>query len=153
MIAVALAGDPALLIADEPIAALDVTMQADLTRLIAHLRRERSMGLIWVTRDLASMAGIVDRVVVVYAGRIMEMASVNRLYESPRHPYTQALFASLPRLDRRRGTAVAGVPPRPGRAPSGCPFAPRCAYSTSHCAELPPLFEIGDSLVACWHAS
>jgi ABC-type dipeptide/oligopeptide/nickel transport system ATPase component len=101
MIAQALAGDPALLIADEPTTALDPTVQAEIVRLIARLRRERGMGLIWVTHDLALMAGIVDRVLVMKSGRIVEDAAVDDLYRAPRHPYTRALLAARPGMERR----------------------------------------------------
>jgi len=151
MIASALAGDPALRIADEPTTALDVTVQAQLARLIVQLQRERQMGLIWVTHDLALMAGIVDRVVVMYAGRIMEMAPAGALYFAPRHPYTVALLASLPRLDRKRSPVLPGAPAPPGGvAQPGCPFAPRCSKRIDKCDEVPPLLEIGESLAACW---
>jgi len=149
MIAAALAGDPALLIADEPTTALDVTVQADIARLIVQLQRERQMGLIWVTHDLALMAGIVDRVVVMYAGRIMEVAPVAALYFAPRHPYTVALLASLPRLDRKRASPLPAPQAQAAQA-AGCPFAPRCGRRMAKCEDLPPLFEIGDSLAACW---
>jgi oligopeptide/dipeptide ABC transporter ATP-binding protein len=149
MIASALAGDPALLIADEPTTALDVTVQSEIARLIVQLQRERQMGLIWVTHDLALMAGIVDRVVVMYAGRIMEMAPVSSLYFAPRHPYTVALLGSLPRLDRKRAAPLPAATAM-SSAGAGCPFAPRCAKRMAACREMPPLFEIGDSLAACW---
>jgi oligopeptide/dipeptide ABC transporter ATP-binding protein len=152
MIAAALAGEPSLLIADEPTTALDVTVQAALVRLIAGLQRERRMGLIWVTHDLALMAGVVDRVVVMYAGRVMESAPVDALYDAPQHPYTQALLASLPRLDRGRGPALAGAPPDLSRPVSGCAFAPRCAARMPRCEVAPPMFASGASQVACWLA-
>jgi ABC-type dipeptide/oligopeptide/nickel transport system ATPase component len=101
MIAQALAGEPALLMADEPTTALDPTVQAEIVRLIARLRRERGMGLIWVTHDLALMAGIVDRVLVMRSGRIVEDAAVDDLYRAPQHPYTQALLATRPSMDMR----------------------------------------------------
>jgi len=150
MIASALAGDPALLIADEPTTALDVTVQAELARLIARLQRERQMGLIWVTHDLALMAGIVDRVVVMYAGRIVEMAPVESLYRAPLHPYTVALLESLPRLNTPRGRILAGAPPRVDRTLTGCAFAPRCASRMAQCSETPPLFSRGETHAACW---
>jgi oligopeptide/dipeptide ABC transporter ATP-binding protein len=150
MIAAALAGEPALLIADEPTTALDVTVQAELARLIAQLQRERQMGLIWVTHDLALMAGIVDRVVVMYAGRIVEMAPVERLYVAPLHPYTAALLESLPRLDKPRGRILAGAPPRVDRSLTGCAFAPRCDYRMAQCSQTPPMVSHGDSQAACW---
>jgi oligopeptide/dipeptide ABC transporter ATP-binding protein len=152
MIAAALAGDPALLIADEPTTALDVTVQADLVRLIAGLQQERRMGLVWVTHDLALMAGVVDRVVVMYAGRVMESAPVAELYRAPKHPYTAALLGSLPRLDSGRGRVLAGTPPDLSRPVSGCVFAPRCAARMARCDEAPPMFASGTSQVACWLA-
>ena len=155
MIACALAADPALLIADEPTTALDVTVQAEIVRLIRTLQRERGMGLVWVTHDLALMAGIVDRVVVMYAGRVMETAPVDRLYAAPRHPYTQALLGSLSRLDQKRGErgrALPGQPPDPRSQPTGCVFAARCSSRFDRCAETPPMFVSGASAVACWKA-
>jgi len=154
MIAAALAGDPALLIADEPTTALDVTVQANLVSLIAEQRKERRMGLVWVTHDLALMAGIVDRVVVMYAGRIMETAPVASLYRAPQHPYTVALLNSLPRLDTpRRPAPLAGAPPDLARPPSGCPFAPRCAHRMARCDTPPPMLPSSDSQIACWLAA
>jgi oligopeptide transport system ATP-binding protein len=153
MIAAALAGDPALLIADEPTTALDVTVQAELVRLIAGLQRQRGMGLLWVTHDLALMAGIVDRVVVMYAGRVMESGPVAALYANPRHPYTIALLESLPRLDQGRGRVLAGGPPDLTRPTSGCVFAPRCSARMPRCMQAPPMFAAGDSHVACWLAA
>nr|WP_321983955.1 ABC transporter ATP-binding protein [uncultured Lichenicoccus sp.] len=150
MIAIALAGQPRLLIADEPTTALDVTVQAELVRLIRGLQRERGMGLVWVTHDLALMAGVVDRVVVLYAGRVMESAPVDLLYARPLHPYTVALLESLPRFEagppRVRAHATRDVAP----AAEGCPFAPRCPHRFARCAQMPPLFEDRGSLAACW---
>ena len=153
MIAAALAGDPSLLIADEPTTALDVTVQAELTRLIRGLQRERGMGLVWVTHDLALMAGVVDRVIVMYAGRIMETAPVERLYAAPRHPYTRALLDSLPRLDQARGSrgrTLAGQPPDLSAPSAGCVFAPRCPRRFARCGEAPPMLAAGDTRAACW---
>ena len=153
MIASALAGDPSLLIADEPTTALDVTVQAELTRLIRRLQRERGMGLVWVTHDLALMAGIVDRVIVMYAGHIMETAPVETLYASPRHPYTSALLESLPRLDQARGVrgrTLAGQPPDLSKPSAGCVFAPRCARRFSRCDVAPPMLHAGETSAACW---
>ncbi len=153
MIAMALAGDPQLLLADEPTTALDVTVQAELVRLIRRLRTERDMALVWVTHDLALMAGIVDRVVVMYAGQVVETAPVQALYARPRHPYTQALLDSLPRLDQplgARGRPLAGQPPDPATPAPGCPFAPRCPRRFARCDVAPPLLPDGDSRAACW---
>ena len=153
MIACALAADPALLIADEPTTALDVTVQGEIVRLIGTLQRERGMGLVWVTHDLALMAGVVDRVVVMYAGRVMETAPVARLYASPLHPYTQALLGSLSRLDQpvgERGRPLSGQPPDPRHAPVGCVFAERCPQRFARCTEAPPMFVSGESAAACW---
>ena len=153
MIATALAGQPRLLLADEPTTALDVSVQSEIVRLILRLRAERGMGLLWVTHDLALMAGIVDRVVVMYAGRVMETAPVDALYGRPRHPYTQTLLASLPRLDRphRPRAALPAEVTAPGHgAQTGCPFAPRCPRRFSACDTLPPLFTDGATQAACW---
>jgi oligopeptide/dipeptide ABC transporter ATP-binding protein len=153
MIAAALAGDPALLIADEPTTALDVTVQANLVSLIAAQQRERGMGLIWVTHDLALMAGIVDRVIVMYAGRIMESAPTASLYAAPRHPYTIALLQSLPRFDAPRRRALTGQPPDPAHPTTGCPFAPRCPSRMPQCDKPPPTLPHRGSLIACWLAA
>ncbi len=156
MIASALAAGPPLLIADEPTTALDVTVQAEIVRLIRRLQRERGKGLVWVTHDLALMAGIVDRVVVMYAGRVMETAPVDHLYTAPRHPYTQALLGSLSRLDQpvgRRGRPLAGQPPDPRETLAGCVFAERCPHRFARCAEAPPMLQAGASTVACWKAA
>ncbi len=153
MIAMALAGEPRLLLADEPTTALDVTVQAELVRLIRRLRVARDMGLVWVTHDLALMAGIVDRVVVMYAGQVVETAPVEALYERPRHPYTQALLHSLPRLDQppgTRGRPLGGQPPDPATPSHGCRFAPRCPRRFARCDIAPPLLPDGDSHAACW---
>jgi oligopeptide/dipeptide ABC transporter ATP-binding protein len=150
MIAAALAGGPSLLIADEPTTALDATVQGEIARLVRALRIERGMGLIWVTHDLALMAGIVDRAVVMYAGRVVETAPVDALYAAPLHPYTAALLDSLPRLDRPRGRTLSGQPPDPAAPPQGCPFAPRCPRLFARCAEAPPMIERGPSAAACW---
>ncbi|QKE89233.1 ABC transporter ATP-binding protein [Lichenicola cladoniae] len=149
MIATVLAGQPRLLLADEPTTALDVSVQSEIVRLILRLRAESGMGLLWVTHDLALMAGIVDRVVVMYAGRVMETAPVDALYAQPRHPYTRTLLASLPRLDRPHRPRAA-MPAEAGVPGTGCPFAPRCPQRFSACDTLPPLFDDGTSQAACW---
>jgi len=143
MIAMALACDPAVLVADEATTALDVTIQAQIVELIARLQSELGMAVVWITHDLGVVAGIADRVAVMYAGRIVESAPVDDLYASPRHPYTQGLLASLPVLGDRRATlaAIGGLPPDPVALPAGCAFWPRCPVRGSERCEtsVPPL--------------
>jgi oligopeptide transport system ATP-binding protein len=155
MIAMALACSPTLLIADEPTTALDVTIQAQILALVTRLRRELGMAIIWITHDLGIVAGLCDRVVVMYAGQIVETAPVDRLYQAPRHPYTLGLLRSIPRLDhstRERLVPIDGVPPDPIHLPPGCPFEPRCPYRIATCAERNPRLEpIGPNhSIACW---
>jgi len=155
MIAMALACDPTLLIADEPTTALDVTIQAQIVELMIHLREQYGMSMIWITHDLGVVAGLADRVMVMYAGFIVEEASVDELYEHPRHPYTQALLEALPRVDRRRDSrlkSIPGAPPSLLVEPRGCPFTARCEYVFDRClAENPPLLSVGLShRTACW---
>lgn len=155
MIAMALAGRPELLIADEPTTALDVTVQAELVRLIRELQVETNMGLIWITHDLSLMARIADRVLVMYAGSIVEEAPADVLYARPRHPYTAGLLGSISRLDQPRGQrarAIPGMPPALDKPISGCAFAPRCPIRFEKCSEAPPFFRTGEkSAAACWH--
>jgi len=155
MIAMALACDPTLLIADEPTTALDVTIQAQIVELMIHLREQYGMSMIWITHDLGVVAGLADRVMVMYAGFIVEEASVDELYEHPRHPYTQALMEALPRVDRRRDSrlkSIPGAPPSLLVEPRGCPFTARCDYVIDRClAENPQLLSVGLShRTACW---
>ena len=155
MIAMALACAPGLLIADEPTTALDVTIQAQIIELVKRLKQELGMAIIWITHDLGVVAGMADRVIVMYAGYIVEEAEVFDLYESPLHPYTLALMAALPRADRRRGQslkAIRGVPPNLLVEPRGCPFAPRCEYVIEKCIqENPALCEASPAhKIACW---
>jgi oligopeptide transport system ATP-binding protein len=155
MIAMALALDPAVLIADEPTTALDVTVQAQVMDLLAQLQRETGMGLILITHDLGVAAGVADRLAVMYAGRIVETGPVRDLYRNPAHPYTRGLMASIPRPDRPgRLTPVAGAPPSLARIPSGCPFHPRCPYRRGRdvCAQdCPPLQRVGDGHGSACH--
>jgi len=156
MIAIALACDPAVLIADEPTTALDVTIQAQILALLAELKRSRGMAMALITHDLGVVAGVADRVAVMYGGRIVELGSVNQVLKSPQHPYTRALLASMPRLDApdtARLQAISGQPPNPRRLPSGCAFHPRCDIATEICSTQCP--ELANSLprVACHHAS
>jgi oligopeptide transport system ATP-binding protein len=155
MIAIALACDPSLLIADEPTTALDVTIQAQITDLVIRLQEQMGMAIIWITHDLGVVAGLADRVVVMYAGYIVEEADVDSLYDDPRHPYTQALLAALPRADRRRDRrlpSIPGAPPNLLVKPQGCPFAPRCTFVLDHCqAENPMLTPAAPGhKIACW---
>ncbi len=155
MIAMMLACNPSLLIADEPTTALDVTIQAQIVDLTVRMREILSMAMIWITHDLGVVAGLADRVVVMYAGSIVEEADVDSLYEKPRHPYTIALLAALPRVDRRRDArlkSIPGAPPNLHRKPHGCPFAPRCDYVIDRCRqEQPPLIPISPTQrAACW---
>jgi oligopeptide transport system ATP-binding protein len=155
MIAMALACEPSLLIADEPTTALDVTIQAQILELVEHLRDKLNMAVIWITHDLGVVAEIAERVIVMYAGLVVEEALVDDLYEAPRHPYTQALLAALPRVERRRDQrlrSIPGAPPNLLVQPKGCPFVARCEYVIDRCTEeMPPLIQVGQGhQTACW---
>jgi oligopeptide transport system ATP-binding protein len=155
MIAMALACNPSLLIADEPTTALDVTIQAQIVELVKELREKIGLSIIWITHDLGVVAGLAQRVIVMYAGYIVEEADVDELYDHPRHPYTLALMAALPHAERRRAgrlKSIPGAPPNLLVAPVGCPFAPRCEYAMEKCkTENPALRPIGrDHTIACW---
>jgi peptide/nickel transport system ATP-binding protein len=157
MIATALAGGPSVLLADEPTTALDVTIQAQILRLIKRLRAETGTAVVLITHDLGVVADMADRVLVMYAGRIVETAPVEALFAAPRHPYTWLLLRSLPRLDddpKARLPVIDGTVPAAGAWPAGCRFAPRCPLATAHCREAEPeLTPIGDRrTVACWHS-
>ena len=141
MIAIALACDPKVLIADEPTTALDVTIQAQILDLVTRLRRELGMAIIWITHDLGVVAGLADQVMVMYGGLIVERAPVKTLYANPQHPYTRALLSTLPRLDEDRPErleSITGQPPNLLRAPRSCPFAPRCPHSLRPLPEREP---------------
>jgi len=155
MIAIALACDPSLLIADEPTTALDVTIQAQIIELVVQLRERLGMAVIWITHDLGVVAGLADRVIVMYAGYIFEEADVDTLYNDPRHPYTLALLAALPRADRRRDRrlmSIPGAPPSLLAMPEGCPFTSRCGYALDRCrTENPRLTPVAAGhQIACW---
>ncbi|QPC42515.1 ABC transporter ATP-binding protein [Kaustia mangrovi] len=155
MIAMALANDPELLIADEPTTALDVTVQAQILDVLRDLQTRLGIGLALVTHDLGVVAGMADRVAVMYAGRIVEQAPVDTLFADPRHPYTRGLIAAVPRLDRteERLTGIEGTPPSLLSRPSGCAFAPRCPMAARQCREVRPALEpAGHSLAACHFA-
>ncbi|MFT5993967.1 MAG: oligopeptide transport system ATP-binding protein, partial [Bradymonadia bacterium] len=141
MIAMALLCGPELLIADEPTTALDVTIQAQILELLNELRRERGTSIILITHDLGVVAGMADRVLVMYAGRVMERATTRALFKTPQHPYTVGLLNSLPRLDDldQRLVAIPGQPPLMTADKVGCPFAPRCAFAEDKCRTEAPL--------------
>ncbi|MBB0228134.1 ABC transporter ATP-binding protein [Streptomyces calidiresistens] len=148
MIAMALALEPDLIIADEPTTALDVTVQAQVMELLAELQREFHMGLILITHDLGVVADVADRIAVMYAGRIVETAPVKELYAAPAHPYTKGLLESIPRLDHKGKElyAIQGLPPSLTALPSGCSFHPRCPLATERCTtERPPLHPVLDA--------
>ena len=154
MIAMSLALDPDLLIADEPTTALDVTVQAQIMDLLDELRRERDMGLILITHDLGVVAEVADRIVVMYAGRIMEQADARSLYSQPGHPYTAGLMESIPRLDMKGHelASIKGLPPNPSDTPSGCPFHPRCHRAEDECREKrPELHDLGTGRLSACH--
>ncbi|TAM73244.1 MAG: ABC transporter ATP-binding protein [Chloroflexota bacterium] len=154
MIALALSCDPKLLVADEPTTALDVTIQAQILDLIARLQRETGASLLLITHDLGVVAEVVQRVVVMYAGKVVEEGSVADLLESPKHPYTKGLLASIPSRGKRgdRLNVIKGTVPNPFRMPVGCRFNPRCPYAFEPCADYePPLDQVGpDRSAACW---
>ena len=145
MIAMALACNPKVLIADEPTTALDVTIQAQIIALVKRLQRELGMAVVWITHDLGVVASLADRVAVMYAGRIVEQGTVDDIFTRPRHPYTLGLLRSLPRLDKaHRGIIqeIPGSPPNASDLPPGCAFAPRCTYNTAQCTQtLPALMD------------
>ncbi len=156
MIAMALACEPSLLIADEPTTALDVTIQAQILELLRDLQQRLGMSILIITHDLGVIAELVDEVVVMYAGKVAEKAPVHALFEDPQHPYTIGLLGSIPRLDveRERLATIEGMVPSPANLPAGCRFAPRCPFADGRChGEPPPLRELGPGhLVACWKA-
>jgi dipeptide transport system ATP-binding protein len=152
MIASAIAGRPRLLIADEPTTALDVTVQAQVLALLARLRAEHAMALLLITHDLAVVSETADRVIVMYAGQVMETGAVPGIFETPLHPYTQALLDALPEhnLDRARLATIPGVVPGAYDRPAGCLLAPRCRYAVERCrAERPPLEPVGGGSARC----
>ncbi|MBE1551543.1 oligopeptide/dipeptide ABC transporter ATP-binding protein [Mycobacterium sp. OAS707] len=155
MIAMALALEPDVLIADEPTTALDVTVQAQILRLLDDLNRERDLAIVLITHDLGVVAEIADRVLVMYAGQIVENATLDETFYDPQHPYTWGLLGSLMRLDQTRGTRLAQIPGQPPSLlapPQGCRFAPRCPHRFDKCDELPPLQARvgGEHLDRCW---
>ena len=155
MIAMGLSCNPQLLIADEPTTALDVTIQAQIVDLVTRLQSELGMAIIWITHDLGVVAGLADRVLVMYAGFIVEEGPVDVIYGQPRHPYTLGLLRSIPRLDlgrQKRLIPIEGLPPDLLDPPQSCPFAPRCPFVIDKCLEEnPPLMAISAvRSSACW---
>ena len=156
MIAMALACEPRLLIADEPTTALDVTIQAQILDLMRRLQDEMHTAIILITHDLGVVAEVADEVLVMYAGRVVERAPVQALFDAPQHPYTVGLLGSIPRLqgEQRRLASIEGQVPSPLRLPAGCRFAERCPFADARChAESPPLRDVADGHAsACWKA-
>ena len=155
MIAMALSCEPKLLIADEPTTALDVTIQAQILDLMKRLRQELGMSLIMITHDLGVVAGIADRINVMYAGHIVETGTVDEIFHNPRHPYTLGLLRSIPRLDeprREKLVPIEGLPPDLVDPPQGCPFQPRCPYAIERCVPDMPTLEpvVAGHRIACW---
>jgi oligopeptide transport system ATP-binding protein len=154
MIAMALACNPKLLIADEPTTALDVTVQAQILELIRSVCQEFGSAVMLITHDMGVVAGMTDRIVVMYAGHVIESAPTDELFANPRHPYTLGLLSCIPRLDERRQetlTPIEGAPPDLLNPPVGCPFAPRCGFVMDVCRKFPPLRPVGPNHVAaCW---
>lgn len=155
MIAMALACNPRILIADEPTTALDVTIQAQIIDLVKELKNKLGMSVIWITHDLGIIAGLADRVMVMYAGYVVERSTVGPVYADPRHPYTLGLLGSLPRVDGRHARRLVNIDGRPPdllQEPTNCPFAPRCEYAIDTCWEINPTLrqvEAGHE-IACW---
>lgn len=155
MIAMALILSPKLLIADEPTTALDVTIQQQILALVAEERRKRNMSMLWITHDLGVVANLVDRLIVMYAGRIVESGTVKEIFTNPQHPYTYGLLSSLPSASdksRKRLTSIAGVPQKPWLVGQSCSFAPRCFNATQECrSQIPQLSGTLEKSVACFH--
>ncbi|HEX6296022.1 MAG TPA: ABC transporter ATP-binding protein, partial [Burkholderiales bacterium] len=156
MIAMALACEPALLIADEPTTALDVTIQAQILELMRALREELGTAIILITHDLGVIAELADDVIVMYAGKVVERCAVPRLFAEPQHPYTIGLLGSIPRLDleQERLSAIEGFVPDAAAMPAGCRFHPRCPFSVSRCREESPELKavLPGHFAACWRA-
>ena len=154
MIAMAIACEPRLLIADEPTTALDVTIQAQILDLLADLQQRLGLSILFITHDLGIVAGLCARVAVMYAGRIVETGPVEAIFGEPAHPYTQGLLRSTPDIDdvAERLVAIEGAPPSLLDPPKGCPFRPRCPIAVQRCIERPPLRAAGGSIAACWKA-
>jgi oligopeptide/dipeptide ABC transporter ATP-binding protein len=153
MIAIAIANDPDVLIADEPTTALDVTVQAQILDVIQDIQHKFRAGVVFITHDLGVVARIADRVQVMYAGRTVERGDVESIFQNPTHPYTRGLLASLPALGRERLTPIPGAPPNMLRPPSGCAFRPRCPFAEEICAgDIPDLHPLLGLETACVRA-
>jgi peptide/nickel transport system ATP-binding protein/oligopeptide transport system ATP-binding protein len=153
MIAIALACDPKLIIADEPTTALDVTIQAQILELMIEVRERLGMSILLITHDLGVVAEMCDEVVVMYAGKVVERGPVAEVFTSPQHPYTEALLQSIPMLGMTQAEplrVIRGTVPSPLDWPEGCRFAPRCDNAFEKCGEQPPLFDLGGRHSACW---
>lgn len=153
VIAMALACNPELLIADEPTTALDVTIQAQILDLLKDLQKEYNSAIMFITHDLGVVADTCDKVVVMYAGKVVEHTDVDSLFESPKHPYTRGLLNSIPRIDEDQEEleAIDGNVPSPTKRPKGCPFAPRCPFAQDICHEqLPQMEEVDGTKTRCW---
>jgi oligopeptide/dipeptide ABC transporter ATP-binding protein len=155
MIAMSIACNPDLIIADEPTTALDVTIQAQIVELMKRLQREFNLTVIWISHDLGVIAGIAETVNVMYAGHIVERGPVRSIYKNPHHPYTVGLLGSMPRLDHTTSEKLVSIPGRPPESSDmlGCVFAPRCRYADQKCvAEMPPITQLDAAhQVRCWH--
>lgn len=155
MIAMAISCNPAILLADEPTTALDVTIQDQILRLVKSLATDLQMATVLITHNLGAVAGLSNRIIVMYAGQIVEMAESNELFHNPLHPYTEGLLSSIPRVDaeeQKRLFSIKGKLPSPIFIPKGCSFAPRCAYAFDTCSEQPPSLEDNGKghFVSCW---
>ncbi|MGN7399417.1 ABC transporter ATP-binding protein [Cytobacillus praedii] len=155
MIAIALASEPDLLIADEPTTALDVTIEAQILELLRKLRQERNMSILLITHDIGVAAEMADRIIIMYAGKVMEIADTKDIFDQPLHPYSKGLLESVPKMNGERGVplkSIKGSIPSLNEIPSGCRFSPRCPFATDKCHTEEPLLEMrGDRQVACWH--
>jgi oligopeptide/dipeptide ABC transporter ATP-binding protein len=153
MIAIATICDPALLIADEPTTALDVTLQAQIVDLLARMQRAHGSGVVFITHDLSLVSGFADRIYVLYAGQVVETNSCESLVRAPKHPYSRALLASVPHIDGTVVRPIPGRPPDPRELPTGCAFRPRCEHAHARCGDEPPLIRAADgSTIRCWLA-
>ncbi|MDV2684268.1 ABC transporter ATP-binding protein [Alkalihalophilus lindianensis] len=153
MIAMQISCNPSLLIADEPTTALDVTIQAQILNLLKEIQEKTQMGILLITHDLGVVAEVCDRVIVMYAGRIVEEATTEELFENPRHPYTQGLIASIPKIgsNQKKLNSIRGTVPNPSDMPNGCKFAPRCSKVMEVCLEKEPdLLSMGRRASRCW---
>ncbi|MCF2650572.1 ABC transporter ATP-binding protein [Niallia circulans] len=155
MIAIALASEPELLIADEPTTALDVTIEAQILELLRKLRKERNMSIMLITHDIGVAAEMANRIVIMYAGKVMEIADTLDIFDQPLHPYTKGLLESVPRMDGERGVplkSINGSIPSLNEIPTGCRFSPRCPFATDKCHNSEPQIETRNNRqVACWH--